>query len=661
MSGKFEKVDYRQICSEKTLQSNSKGFFLDFADFVAQEVGDTWIQNCFGKLQTDAERIRCIYQSNEIKDHVQNFLSNVKEVYRPKDAEFSQKRRLEADELMAQNDFKHALMLYSQSVLRAPNTHKNPEIDSGLTLSLGLWGRAQALMKLKKYSSALCDIKEALKEYLPDTNKSKAYWLMGVCNELLGEKNKADVAYSLTEKMMDSNSLVELQEERKQLVTSNESKQQLQEARKQKPVLESPSKDLSNASKKLTIKTSSDLGRYVVANENISAGETLVVEPPYAACLLPKMFGSNCHHCFLSLEAPYGCPHCSSVAFCSQNCRDEAVSTYHQYECKYLDLLIGSGMSILAHTALRMMTQAGLEKSLELFKNRNKEKLFELCTNAHLRSSEDFLQRTLMAAFLLRCLQKSDFFKSASSNVIPLEEEYQIGEMLLFNLQMLQFNAHEIYETWHSNLRRVRGSKTTYIGVAVYLTASLFNHDCFPALSRHFVGKNIILTSTRPLKSNDIVPENYGPIFTRKTLEERKKSLSARYWFDCQCMACQQDWPAIGKGLESVSKRLRCISDNCDHCFTLPLPKEVVDCPKCKKSVDLSKRNLLLKWCEEQYQAAFELMDQDDTKKAIDILCITIDAFYKISAPPHKETHLAEEMLRICLADSGNTREIVTK
>lgn len=40
------------------------------------------------------------------------------------------------------------------------------------------------------------------------------------------------------------------------------------------------------------------MGRYVVANEEIKTGETLVVEPPYAACLLPEMFGTHCHHCF---------------------------------------------------------------------------------------------------------------------------------------------------------------------------------------------------------------------------------------------------------------------------------------------------------------------------------------------------------------------------
>lgn len=64
--------------------------------------------------------------------------------------------------------------------------------------------------------------------------------------------------------------------------------------------------------------------------------------------------------------------------------------------------------------------------------------------------------------------------------VEPNEVEKRIAEMLLFYLQILQFNAYEIYETRFENGH----GKTTYIGVAIYCTASLFNHDCNPAAIR---------------------------------------------------------------------------------------------------------------------------------------------------------------------------------
>lgn len=79
-------------------------------------------------------------------------------------------------------------------------------------------------------------------------------------------------------------------------------------------------------------------------------------------------------------------------------------------------MLIGSGMSILSHTSLRMITQFPLKKILEIHSNRKREQIYSLCTNESLRKPSDFLQRTLMAAFLLRILQKSGYFRSINSN-----------------------------------------------------------------------------------------------------------------------------------------------------------------------------------------------------------------------------------------------------
>lgn len=74
-------------------------------------------------------------------------------------------------------------------------------------------------------------------------------------------------------------------------------------------------------------------------------------------------------------------------------------------------------MSILSHVALRMITQNSLLETMEICKNRNIREVYNLCTNSNRRSAEDFLQRTLMAAFLLKCIQKSGYFgKSTDCN-----------------------------------------------------------------------------------------------------------------------------------------------------------------------------------------------------------------------------------------------------
>jgi len=42
------------------------------------------------------------------------------------------------------------------------------------------------------------------------------------------------------------------------------------------------------------------------------------------------------------------------------------MGSYHRYECHYMDLLVGSGMSILCHLALRIITQSGLQHFLDI-------------------------------------------------------------------------------------------------------------------------------------------------------------------------------------------------------------------------------------------------------------------------------------------------------
>lgn len=73
-------------------------------------------------------------------------------------------------------------------------------------------------------------------------------------------------------------------------------------------------------------------------------------------------------------------------------------------------------MSILCHTALRMITQNPLKQCLEAYNNKSQDKIFQLCANSKLRPPEDYLQRTIMAAFLLRCLQKGGYFEDSEAN-----------------------------------------------------------------------------------------------------------------------------------------------------------------------------------------------------------------------------------------------------
>ncbi|GLV38670.1 SET and MYND domain containing class 4 member 2 [Carabus blaptoides fortunei] len=643
------------MCSERTLQSDTNGFFLQFADHVVNFAGTDWLNQSFAKIQSDRGRIETLFHDTQIKDIVCDTLSNVQCIYRKKDAKVSRDKRQDAELFMKKGNATKALVLYCQSILRAPAKGVELLTDAGKSLALSLWGRSQALMELGELTAALADLQLALKEGLPDKHRPELYLRMSACYKGQGEMNRAKVALALAEKLYGKNQADYKKSKESMTVGQLKAKQN---NRKVMPELSSGlHEDIDNASSLLSLKETVDLGRLMVARKEISTGDTLVVESPRAACLLPECFGTHCHHCFQRLVAPVGCPDCASLAFCSVDCRDKALQTYHKYECKILDMLIGSGMSILCHVALRIVTQDGLARCLDIHKDKTLDPAQTLCRHSDLREPKDFLQRSLMAAFLLRCLQKCNFFpnKKEMDTIQLSEEEIQVAEILLSLLQILQFNAHEIYETRHGASHRFRTAKSAYIGVGLYPTVALFNHDCYPGVIRYYVDRNIVIKAQRPLKPGEIVSENYGPIFLKKNLADRQRSLMSRYWFKCHCMACTENWPGLDK-LQNKHARLRCPSEECDYRFSQPV-QENLTCPRCKKKVSFKRSLEMLEYCEKQYEIAFDAMEAQQPETAIKVLPKAIDMFHSIACPPHKTTHMAQESLRTCLADTGNVYE----
>ncbi|XP_026667939.1 SET and MYND domain-containing protein 4-like isoform X2 [Ceratina calcarata] len=586
---------YRTLCSLETLRSGAKGFFHDFSESARQAAGEQWLTKVFGRLINDEQRIRTIFTDTKVAGTVLETLNRTEVLYRGKDATASRARRLEGFQAAAAGERRKALLLFSQAVLRAPL----PGLSGGENPQLP---SASALLKIEETETA---------------------------------------------------------------------------------------------------------GKRAIAADCIDPGDRLVVEPPYAATLLPEFFGTHCHHCFDRFKAPVGCPDCSSVAFCNRKCRDTAVASYHKYECKILALLIGSGMSVLSMLALRMATQCQVDKCLKIsnalnpckaLKNEDQSlcqsklsksakrrsrkkklqesrreqdqnekveedeidmKVYDLVSHEKRRTAADFFERSLMAAFLLKCLQRVGFFESPTrDDEIPNEEEIAIGGLLLRHLQLLQFNAHEVFETRFGAEHRFRGSRPNYIGVAIYPTVARFNHDCYPAVTRYFIGRSIVIRATRSLQPGDVVAENYGPIFTKRSLEERRKTLTGRYWFYCECKACRENWPRF-EALTNDHVRLRCPTEGCSKFHRKPRdPNKPIECPSCRRKVELRDPVERVRECEESYARGFAAMEEEKPEKALEIFFEALKRFHSVAVPPHKDTHLAEIAASACMADEGNVYRI---
>ncbi|XP_034939487.1 SET and MYND domain-containing protein 4-like isoform X2 [Chelonus insularis] len=591
---------YRELCSLETVCSRKKGFFHDFIESVIKDIGKAVIVKIFNKLSEDDDRIRCIFTEPKIKNVVLETLNRVKCLYRDKDALISKAKRQEGFHLASCKDNERALLCFSQAVLRAPIEDSSDKLDKGLDLPLALLGRAEVLMDLGEYEFALDDL-ESINHHLPADKMIKRKESLEKCHHFISQSKSSLELY----KTSNDDEKVKFQNNYRELTLPN--------------LTGDIHTSMPGLSKLVMINDTPSAGKHAVAANNIQIGDIVACEAPLASCLLPEYYGTHCHHCFVRLRAPVGCPKCSSVAFCRRKCRDEAVATYHKYECKIIALLIGSGMSILSMLALRMVTQIGSKACVELrddLKQSNKiietavntekkiskssrrrlrkkklkegcvqidKRAYDLVTLSEKRTPVDFFERSLMAAFLLKCLELVNFFDTSSVVTDALlEEKIAVGSILLRNLQLLQFNAHEIFETQHGNDHRFRGSKTVYLGIAIYPSASRFNHDCYPAVTR-------------------------------------------------------------------------CTTERCNGLLVLPQPTNyIIKCSSCKNKVNLNRRLADLKKCEEDYSRGLASVEAEKPLEAMEILINALENFHKVAAPPHRPTHLAEIALASCMASSGN-------
>ncbi|XP_029167204.1 uncharacterized protein LOC114937764 isoform X5 [Nylanderia fulva] len=585
---------YRALCSSETLRSGKKGFFHDFSESVTRTAGDTWTSRIFGRIDDDAGRVRAVFGDARIRDVVVDTLAKVKPLFRDKDADISKRRRLEGYQLAAVGQYDKALLLFSQAVLRAPQLDENKTVDQGMSLPLALLGRAEVFMALKEHHFALEDLRLAAEYDLPDKSMQELRQRREECESFLRANEKSLMPLDPENKIDEATRLI---------------------LNKQKG---SGMSVLSMVAFRMV--TQEGLRKCLKIYEKLEKSGSEKAATPLTTTTS-------------SSETPDAKSSANSRS-ARRRLRRRKLQESRRGEC-------------------------GIESKSEETEEDTKEShesdatAYNLVTHANKRTEKDFLERTLMAAFLLRCLQRVGFFASPTSDdEVPGAEEIIVAALLLRNLQLLQFNAHEFFETRLSAEHRFRGSRPVYLGVAIYPTVARFNHDCYPAVTRYFVGRHIVIRAVRGLRAGDVIAENYGPIFTKMTLAQRQRTLWGRYWFRCTCRACQEDWPHF-ENLTNDSVRLRCPTAGCSRLHSRA--QQPIKCPGCRKKICLEERLACLQECETLYTRGLASMEDERVDEAIETLRAALKRFHQIACPPHRDTHLAEIALSSCLIDRGNT------
>ena len=261
------------------------------------------------------------------------------------------------------------------------------------------------------------------------------------------------------------------------------------------------------------------------------------------------------------------------VMFCSMKCRTAALSTYHKYECKLVDLFLSSGMSIICFLALRTVTQKPLQwfrdnremfelskhdktsgetkEQKDVYESGDYRNYFNLVSHHDERKTNDMFHRAMFSVFLLRCLQSQGYFPDPPQDSLT-EDQVLIGTVLCHFLEVLQFNAHEVAQFEMVTKTSQEGAKSAFIGAAVYPTLALFNHSCDPSIVRYYVEDNVVVQAIKNIFKGEEICENYGPIFFHSAKDDRQSRLEKQYWFKCACIACQENWPLMHEMTQDV-------------------------------------------------------------------------------------------------------------
>ncbi|KAF6199419.1 hypothetical protein GE061_007445 [Apolygus lucorum] len=603
-----------------------------------------------------------------VKDVVRCTLSNVQKIFRSKSGKFAKDKREEAEHYFSKGKLPQAALCANISVARAPFPGVDKAVDQGLTLPLSLRTRCKIMFGSQDYKSALEDAQLALKHKLPDELKLEAYIVMSECYLKLCDKEKARISWTIVSKMAELVQNTELKTKADSVLSNMD--EHLSPAKDDASIdapelYEGESRAIPGTSSAMSMRRSKDKGRYMVANQTLPVGATLTSEEPYASVLKFDKQNNHCLHCYTRLKRVVPCPTCSGVAYCSAPCAN-AGQVYHQWECPFMELMIGSGMSVSAALSMRMITQSPIEYFIQLvdaIRNNDEHphlKIYNLETHSQTREPKDFAYRTLMAILQLEIIRASGYFGAYGSIGFDglTEAEMTVGCLLLRHLQLTQYNAHEVFESLVKKEKAdwtVNDAKMNYVGLSLYPSSAYFNHDCQPTLARYFVGRTLVLRAERPIKAGEEVYENYGPNYLYKPTEDRRKILNARYRFHCSCVPCKENWPPL-KTLPQNTATFRCADKQCKGAFKYEEGQVLADwtCSNCKKINKLEDQVSLRKAYQQDFDEGFRLLGERKTPEAESFLTKFVEETSELILQPNYHLTVAMEALRNCWSSHAN-------
>lgn len=599
-------------------------------------------------LHTDEDRI--MFTLNVMLEY--NIIPQVCD--NKKDAKESEKLREQGNKIFISTPLKNytcveALKLYTKSIAYAPYPSEQ--------LALAYANRSAVLIKLHKYKLCIQDIDRTLALAYPNNLRAKLYVRKVECLNALKNPNVEDTIkeaqYWLEKVSLDNRKkLNEKLKSIKNMLPSQKFKKEKFMKQAPLPKIKTHNIEVPCASDAITIKYNDKYGRHIVATRKINPGEVIAIEKPYSLILTPDNIYTHCSNCLEVSWANIPCEYCTYAMYCSEECKAMEWKKYHDIECAIFPSMLKMNFVKLDLFSLRLAIQAvreatsiqELRKELEevdscedprtkgfskngMFLSDKYRSLLGLITNTEKRSVQDLFRRSLDASFILYFLATcSNMFgnplKKDLSVLIKNDNVIFIGGLILRHQQLIPSNIHSFSEEC--------GLDAVERGIAAMPFFSLINHSCNPNILRHSRSNYMIIYVIYPIKKGEQLYDNYGQHYAITPKEERQKELLKQYYFKCNCLACQEDWPLY---------------------YNLKSFKSLI-----KKKEDESKINHVLRKFNNYVDIATEGNISD--KHIVDDLLKMIEVLYDLVPMPCAEMNNVVETLKRVYDLNGNRFEI---
>lgn len=449
------------------------------------------------------------------------------------------------DKLFQAKNWAHAIEKYNKCIRFA--------INESETLAMGYAKRSACFLQLKMYDKCLADIKLAKTANCPEKLMTMLNEREAMCLNEIRESN--DVYDSFTPQLS---------------FISN--------------------KKFPGLANILTIESSAEFGKQIVAKRDIDVGKIVMLEDVF-------IFGADldfetiCKTCAKSNTNFIPCPSCADVMFCSEKCL--ASNDIHRIVCGSLYNRQCRHTLEVESILIAVSSFPNAESMMKFVKIALATRNFNTpeCTSNSQTKYRFFLKLFVIPIDI--SIAKQQIF-----NAYKLLLELPLIQQFFRTKQERQFLMHLIWQhlcVLNTNGFGARHSKSdiVYMDTIGNLT-SLFNHSCVPNTLRINYGNKMIAYILRPIKAGEQLFISYA--MGRENVRNMQKTLC----FQCKCSKCVPCW--------KEEDRIQMKSD-LNYLFFTRVKRS--DLKELRKRLFLKAKleNLLTKYGRLPWTAEFEMIE----------------------------------------------------